>query len=310
MAESCSHQDQSRSKVSSTAHLVAYVRGMEAEVHKEKKLFEDPYASILAGEVGERSLKIADEGDTWTPAQKKRFLNSISIRTRTIDDHVINCIEDHTVDQIVVLGAGLDTRPWRLNPTKCTKLEKIDYFEVDFAEIFDYKLKVLGSFGVSAHPLINYHPVVADLSIANTWPILLNEAGWDSTRRTLWVMEGFCNYLNEEELRALMRTITTMSLEGSHLIATMVTTIATHFHITLHRFWPEQALTFFQSCEVVSTSSECTTSSTSTTLSWLGREDDVEDLAVALDRATPIGEERRGYYIVRLILTSTPGAHP
>jgi methyltransferase (TIGR00027 family) len=284
MAETCSHQDQTRSKVSSTAHLVAYIRSIEAKVYGEQKLFDDPYASILSGEVGERSIKIAEEGASWTPDQKKRFLNSISVRTRTIDDYVMSCIQDHGIEQIVVLGAGLDTRPWRLHPN-LPATSKVRYFEIDFPEVFNYKLDQLQSIGASPDASFEYHNVVADLSISEVWPQQIAEAGFVSTARSLWILEGFCNYLQEEELRQVINTIISISGSGSHLIATMATTAAAHFHISMHRFWPEQALAFFQSCGP-----------------WQGREDDVEDLAVDLNRKTPPGEEKRGYFIVRVSL--------
>eukprot|EP01033_Poteriospumella_lacustris_P013047 gene13047-9340_t len=298
MAETCSHQDPTRSKVSSTAHLVAYARSLEAQVYKENKLFDDPFAGALAGEVGERSQSAM--GDR-TPAQKKHFLDSISVRTRTIDDYVLESIQEHGVDQVVVLGAGLDTRPWRLQPSGIAGGgDKVHYFEIDFDEIFSYKLNALGGLGAQPHPLIEYHSVAADMSLGDVWPTILQQHGFDVHRRSLWILEGFCNYLTENELRAVMRTVSSLSPEGSRLMATMVTAAATHLQFWLHRFWPDSALAFFQSCEVVPTPSSA---STTAPLAWQGREDDVEDLATSLGRQSAAGEERRGYFIARVELT-------
>lgn len=299
MAETCSHQDPTRSKVSSTAHLVAYTRSMEAKVYKENKLFDDPYAGALAGEVGERSQAALGD-NAKTPAQRKHFLDSISVRTKTIDDYVLESIQEHGIDQVVVLGAGLDTRPWRLQPSGIAGGgDKVHYFEIDFEEIFGYKLNVLGGLGAQPHPLIEYHSVVADMSLGDVWPTILQQHGYDASRRCLWILEGFCNYLKEDELRAVMRTVSSLSPEGSRLMATMVTAPATHLQIYLHRFWPESALGFFQSCEVIPSSA----STSAASLSWQGREDDVEDLATALGRQSAAGEERRGYFITRVELT-------
>eukprot|EP00349_Pseudokeronopsis_sp_Brazil_P011737 CAMPEP_0202978892 /NCGR_PEP_ID=MMETSP1396-20130829/85191_1 /ASSEMBLY_ACC=CAM_ASM_000872 /TAXON_ID= /ORGANISM="Pseudokeronopsis sp., Strain Brazil" /LENGTH=283 /DNA_ID=CAMNT_0049718065 /DNA_START=9 /DNA_END=860 /DNA_ORIENTATION=+ len=281
MATICSHQDQSRSRVSSTALLIAYARSLESDRDKDDRLFVDPFALSLAGDLGKSSIALAGESEEdWSSKKKSAFLQAIATRTKVIDDFVLECINNKGIQQVIVLGAGLDTRPWRLQPTTRSTVK---YFEIDFPETFDYKLSILRDLAAVPRTPFEYHNVVADLSLASVWPIQLAEAGLDPTRRSLWVMEGFCNYLTEEELTKLMNTVKEVTPYGSCLISTFLTPRSTHVSLKLHRFFPDDPLTFMSQ------------------FGWNGRQDDVEDLTTELGRE-PVGstEEHRGYFIVRL----------
>ncbi len=52
MAAICSHNDETRKGVSSTAHGVAFMRSLEDTVDISQRLFHDPYAVALAREEG------------------------------------------------------------------------------------------------------------------------------------------------------------------------------------------------------------------------------------------------------------------
>jgi methyltransferase (TIGR00027 family) len=283
MAQTCSHQDESRRAVSSTAHMVAYCRSLEPKVHQDNALFVDPYAEALALNFGQTTTTEMTNGDEkWTPVQRRRFLDMISTRTKCIDDFVVENINNCSIDQICVLGAGLDTRPWRLNNQFAIDPQNIKYIEIDFVEVFDFKLSVLQE--QQAETKFHYEPLTADLSLT-TWPTLLIEkGGFNPNLRTLWIMEGFVNYLKEEELRQVLTIIEQISAIGSRLIATSITTAtrSTLSYKNLHQYFPDRGIDIFLE------------------YGWNGTEDDCEDLATFYGRSTPPGEERRGYVIVRL----------
>lgn len=285
MATVCSHQDQSRSRVSSTALLIAFARHLESERSKDDRLFSDPYAKALAGELGKSSISLSGESEEdWGSKKKEAFLKAISTRTRAIDDYVLDTIQRQGIRQVIVLGAGLDTRPWRLdiNLPKDDNGGKVNYFEVDFPEVFAYKLSTLQEMGACPNSAINYRNVVADLSLADTWPTLLRDAGFDSACPTLWLMEGFCNYLTESELVKLMSTVFELSAARSRLISTFLTPQSTHVSLKLHRFFPENPLEFMQQ------------------FGWQGLQEDIEDLSTHFGRVSVPVDEHRGYFIVKL----------
>ena len=88
--------------VADTAFMVAWFRAMETE--RPDALFRDPLAAEVAGEEGRRfaqSLGRYARFGAW----------SLAIRTVVIDD----LVKSAERDVVLSLGAGLDTRPYRLD---------------------------------------------------------------------------------------------------------------------------------------------------------------------------------------------------
>jgi methyltransferase (TIGR00027 family) len=115
--------------VSDTALWVAYFRAMETQ--RVDALFRDPYAERLAGERGAQIAKAMAEDNKaeW----------SWVTRTYLFDTFLSRALQDGA-DLVLNLGAGLDSRPYRmeLNAT-------LQWVEVDFAEILSYKEGILAN---------------------------------------------------------------------------------------------------------------------------------------------------------------------
>jgi methyltransferase (TIGR00027 family) len=89
-----------------------------AETERSKPLFRDPLAAKLAGEHGRKILATVP----------KNFVGawSVIIRTVIIDDYIRQAITDG-VDTILNLGAGFDTRPYRMDLPKSLRWIEVDY---------------------------------------------------------------------------------------------------------------------------------------------------------------------------------------
>jgi methyltransferase (TIGR00027 family) len=98
--------------------------------------------------------------------------------------------------QVVVLGAGLDTRPWRLAALP----RGVRWFEVDLPEVAAAKRELLASLGAAleagaapaaALPLrvASYALLAADLGHPG-WAAALLQRGLDPQQPTVWVAEG------------------------------------------------------------------------------------------------------------------------
>lgn len=212
-----SHQDTERTTVGATACYLAAYRGAESLRSEGSRLFEDPYGSALGGEIGR---KFFEEG-RGTPYGNYLY-DLFAVRTRAIDEEVVSCLTENSVQQVVVLAAGLDSRPWRLKlPARKRSGESggsvgLPYYEVDFPEIFEYKLPILKAEGAETE--FDYRPVTADLSMPS-WPQKLLDAGFDCKRRTLWVIEGLSMYLTAEETGRLLHHISdVLSVPRSKLV--------------------------------------------------------------------------------------------
>jgi len=270
MAGVISHQDPTRVNVGSTAHAVAYARAVETE-KGVLALAVDPYAKHLALSIGKECMEtILTQMDPNKPSQEvvdkemgKRAV-TMAVRTRKIDDILLSNIEKKGITQIITLGAGLDTRPWRLGQffpndaengsgipsrtsveieaLKKTLKEDVNWFELDFAEMFQFKLGVLDSHGATLS--VKYHPVIADLSLPG-WIDKLVAVGYNPQIPSVWLLEGFINYLTEEEATSLFTTLKLESVtaDDSCILMTSVSQSRTaQWH--MHSFRPEDPYRF------------------------------------------------------------------
>ena len=109
--------------VSDTSFWIAHHRAQESG--RPDALFRDPLAGRLAGK---RGYDIA----AGMPAQ--RMIGwTVVMRTCVIDELIIGAIRDG-VDTVLNLGAGLDTRPYRMQLPA-----SILWIEADYAHIIEYK---------------------------------------------------------------------------------------------------------------------------------------------------------------------------
>lgn len=114
--------------VSDTAFLVAGFRAEETA--RPGALFQDPLAERLLGERG-RALVAS------LPRTRSMGAWSVVIRTVIIDDLLAVAVAGG-VDTVLNLGAGLDTRPYRLDLPASLR-----WIEVDFADVVALKAERL-----------------------------------------------------------------------------------------------------------------------------------------------------------------------
>jgi len=156
---------------------------------------------------------------------------------------MIHSLSDGGFSQVVVLGAGLDTRPWRLRLTNdAVDANDIAYFELDFPEMFSFKLAKLKEAGV-ANTMFRYSPLCVDLSLQWQEELLRHENGFNSNAKTIFLLEGLTGYLTEAENLKLFEAITSIACPGSRLLATFLTSQTT-VKTDMHRFQPTDPLHF------------------------------------------------------------------
>ena len=114
--------------VSDTSFWVAHYRALESA--RPDALFNDPYAKILVGGKSAQIEALRSDATRWTQW-------TVIMRTVIIDQMIQDLIRDG-VTCFVNIGAGLDSRPYRLNLG-----ENITWIEMDFPHIIEYKNKIL-----------------------------------------------------------------------------------------------------------------------------------------------------------------------
>ncbi len=186
--------------------MVAAARAIET--HRPDALAGDPYA--------EHFVRAADTSAAWPvhPAQVPdgdanplwgRLGRYFGLRTRVLDDFLIRSAHAG-VRQVVLLGAGLDTRAFRLDWPP----DQIIY-EVDRDSVLAFKHDVLD--GLAAVPPTARHPIAADLR--DDWARSLLGTGFDPTTPTAWLAEGLLLYLPSAAERLLIDTVDRLSAHGS-----------------------------------------------------------------------------------------------
>jgi methyltransferase (TIGR00027 family) len=170
------------SHVSDTAFWVASYRA--AESARPDALFHDPLAARLADT---RGRAIADN-----IAGGYEVAWVVVIRTLIIDDFIREAIAAGC-DTILNLGAGLDTRPYRLELPASLR-----WIEVDFASTIDFKNERLAG----ETPRCRLERRAVDLGDAAARRALLDDVDAGS-RNVLVLTEGVVGYLANEEVAAL-----------------------------------------------------------------------------------------------------------
>ncbi|MFI1224757.1 MULTISPECIES: SAM-dependent methyltransferase [unclassified Streptomyces] len=197
-----------------TALMVAAARAVET--YRPDALARDVYA--------EHFVRAARASASWPvrPDQVPggeadplwgRLGRYFGLRTRVLDDFLLRQASAG-VRQVVLLGAGLDTRALRLEwPPGCT------VFEIDQEEVLAFKAGVLDSpatgGGLSTGAQAVRVAIAADLRL--DWGAVLVRAGFDPAAPTAWLAEGLLLYLPGAAERRLIDTVDRLSAAGSSL---------------------------------------------------------------------------------------------
>jgi methyltransferase (TIGR00027 family) len=213
---------------SRTAALVAAARQLGRLLPEATRLADDPYGAAFTSPQLARLIERAssEDGDTGTLATALRRIRHplaampglrewilyMQVRTRVIDDALRDFVAGGG-HQVIVLGAGYDTRALRM-----PELAGARVLEVDHPATQTHKRAVLERLGVEspAHYLtwdFEERPV-------DDLPEALVEAGHDPARPTFTVWEGVTMYLTEPAIDASLRAIGSWSAPGSQLAMT------------------------------------------------------------------------------------------
>jgi methyltransferase (TIGR00027 family) len=115
------------------------------------------------------------------------------------------------VEQVVILGAGLDSRAWRLDSLKDTIV-----FEVDFPSSQAWKRERAESVPYKAKDV---RFVAIDFERNQLSP-LIRAAGFDPAKPAFWLWEGVTMYLRPEAVSANLGAIAALSAPGSRIALT------------------------------------------------------------------------------------------
>lgn len=187
-----------------TATAIARIRAGEAELPREQRLFDDPYA----GYFDDVHLDVQAVFDTIP-----FFREQIRLRTRYLDDCVREAVREGT-RRVVLLGAGFDMRAARLPELRDAGAVVL---ELDHGEQLEMKKRRLTDEGIELPGHVRY--VGADLmGDAEVLEDVLEVAGLDGDQPVLWVAEGLLGYLSLEAISTLGAVAARLSGHGSRMV--------------------------------------------------------------------------------------------
>lgn len=193
--------------ISHTALIVAAKRAIENQ--RSDRLFDDPFAALLAADeipvLLEKWQKLGDDL-AKIKAKRTRF---IAVRTRFYNDFLMSA--QLLASQVVILGAGMDARAFRLD-----WCNNIRVYEVERPEVLQYKDSVLKDVPAKCFRTV----IKADLT--DNWVESLLSQGFSVTNPSIWLLEGVLMYLPQIAVFKLLETISELSVDGSFFAADFV----------------------------------------------------------------------------------------
>jgi methyltransferase (TIGR00027 family) len=194
---------------SRTAMMVAYWRVLADQGLTTVPGFSDPFArKLLQGSWWRWMLARADSSFA-KPKWREGMLpavDGITMRVAFLDSWMLEAQNP----QVVILGAGLDTRAWRF-----PALRDAHVFEVDHPSTQAYKREHAAALGPPAGP---HSWVGVDFDRDDLWTALAS-AGHDPARATTWIWEGVTMYLDDDAVRGTLEKVRAASAAGSVLLA-------------------------------------------------------------------------------------------
>jgi len=201
--------------VGSTALGAAVCRLIEQYQPKRTRLFDDPVVRHLVGMPIGFMMQFALMRNFTirrTDAVAKGIYGEQVCRTRFIDD-VVRSALSLGIPQLVILGAGFDTRPYRLQ-----EAYQANVFEIDLPEVQELKKKRIQRLLGQLPPNVTFGPIDFDKQSVDS---VLADTSFTPSNPALFVWEGVTQYLSEEAVRRTLSFVGT-SARGSSIVFTYV----------------------------------------------------------------------------------------
>jgi methyltransferase (TIGR00027 family) len=201
-----------QSRPSLTAEAVTMARALEHLKPPPERVVDDPWAHLFVSSAARRALA------AWSGSLTGRLLRQLGatgtsyvpLRHRFIDDHLAAAL-DAGVAQVVLLGAGYDTRAYRF----ADRLAGRPVFEVDLAPISRAKAATIAKHH-EQFPDTNVVRVEIDFE-SQVLSRVLADAGFSVGEPTFFTWEGVPMYLTRAAVKATLDAVHELGGDGSQI---------------------------------------------------------------------------------------------
>ncbi len=184
-------------------------------VATDKGLIDDPFAARLVRAAGVDYFTRAIDDERFAADDGGNPITTALIYVQAaygkFSDDFLADAGRAGIRQVVILGSGLDTRPYRLWWPRGTTV-----YEIDRPGVLDFKSEVLRE--LDAAPTTHRRAIGVDLR--QDWPAALFRAGFDAAAPTVWIAEQLLvGYLPPDAQHRLLQDVTRASAAGSRFAA-------------------------------------------------------------------------------------------
>ncbi len=194
-----------------TAEAVCFARATDERRDSSVRIISDPYARHFLNATTRGLLRTWDLGgiDGGGSPLWGRLATYVRTRHRFIDDHLGRALADGRVHQLVILGAGYDSRAWRFADALGGK----PVFELDFPSTGRRKNRIAATLDL---PAVDRRVVTIDFQTQSI-PERLAECGFEPGLPTFFVWEGVSMYLTRAAVTQTLQTLHELGGPGSEL---------------------------------------------------------------------------------------------
>ena len=198
-----------KSHSSMTAIGIAIVRAIESDKPEGERICYDPYARQFVNGALYQFVRFFDRLG-YSEMRGPGVMGFLTVRDRHIDEYLKTCLAGG-VQQVVILGAGYDSRAYRFEEFK----QGVQVFEVDHPATQQAKLRKLEKIFGHVPQYVTY--VSIDFNTQTLEQRLL-ECGYNEHAQTLFIWQGVTQYLTPDGVDSTLAFVACHSGPGSSII--------------------------------------------------------------------------------------------
>ncbi|MBU1880356.1 MAG: class I SAM-dependent methyltransferase [Chloroflexi bacterium] len=199
-----------QNQASTTAAGIALARAIESAKPAGERICYDPFARrFISGAFYHFGKFFVDIG--YSEWKGPGVIGFLVARVRYLDDYMQSCL-DNGLEQLVILGAGYDSRAYRLEKLIAGPVR---VFEVDHPATQQVKREQLQKILGRLPEHVIYVPIDFTLE---TLENRLSDSGYDPQAKTLFTWEGVTQYLTPDAVDSTLAFVAGHSGPGSAII--------------------------------------------------------------------------------------------
>jgi len=202
-----------RGRPSQTAEVVCLMRASDQRRPPGERIIDDPFARHFLGPMSRAALASWEASGRWGRLAERLspgLTAWVLTRHRYIDDCLARALAGD-LEQVVLLGAGYDTRAYRF----AGQLRGRPVYEVDFPTTSRRKARIVAR-RAGELPEANVRVVEIDFQTQSLRERLV-ASGFRKGARNFFVWEGVSMYLTREAVKTTLRTLCEVSAPRSEI---------------------------------------------------------------------------------------------